>query len=317
MPRGYPHDMHPPISRRTALKTVAGVAAASWLGPRLGASAAAPPFSFRYALASSLYGVMPLAEILPEVRKSGAEHIDIWPRVHGNQREQVEEMGHEKFAALLEQHKVKVGIVTRYDLGPMKAVQDLPFVKAFGIKTIVTGSGGPAGLSGDDLKKAIATFLEKMKPHAAAAAETGAVIAIENHARALIESPDSIRWLAEMAKFDGIGIAYAPYHLPQEPELLAKLIEEMGPRLSVFYAWQHGKGSGGKMTKDEEMQQMPGRGPLDFGPMVKALKNIGFSGWTSVFMHPYPRGIAILPTAAESTAAVNAGRKYLEELSKG
>lgn len=303
------------MSRRGVLRTFAGAAMACAVGER--GAAAAPGFSFRYALASSLYGVMPLEEILPEVAKTGAEHLDIWPKVHGNQREQVEEMGHEKFAALLEKHKLKVGIVTRYDLGPVKCVQDLPFVKKFGIKTIVTGSGGPAGLAGEDLKKAMAAFVEKMKAHAAAAAEAGAVIAIENHARALLESPDSIRWLAEMATMDGIGIAYAPYHLPQDPQLLAKLIEEMGPKLNVFYAWQHGKGSGGKMTKEEEMLQMPGRGPLDFGPMVKALRKIGFAGWTSIFMHPFPRGISILPTAAESTAAVNAGRKYLEDLVKG
>ena len=51
------------------------------------------PFELNYILASCMYGTTPLAEIVPEVKKSGNEHIDIWPRVHGNQREQVEVHG--------------------------------------------------------------------------------------------------------------------------------------------------------------------------------------------------------------------------------
>ena len=39
-------------------------------------------------------------------------------------------------------------------------------------------------------------------------------------------------------------------------------------------------------------------------PLLKALKDIGYRGWTSVFMHPFPRGFPILPTAAETTAAL-------------
>ena len=57
------------------------------------------PFELNYILASCMYGTLPLAEIVPEVQKIGSEHIDIWPRVHGNQREQVESMGNEAFAA--------------------------------------------------------------------------------------------------------------------------------------------------------------------------------------------------------------------------
>ena len=51
------------------------------------------PFKLSYILASCMYGTMPLVEIVSEVPKIGSQHIDIWPRVHGNQREQVESMG--------------------------------------------------------------------------------------------------------------------------------------------------------------------------------------------------------------------------------
>jgi sugar phosphate isomerase/epimerase len=67
------------------------------------------------------------------------------------------------------------------------------------------------------------------------------------------------------------------------------------------------------MPKDEELQQMPGRGKLDFTPLLKALKDIRYEGFTEIFMHPTPRGIPILPTAAEVTAEINRSREYLEK----
>ena len=46
-------------------------------------------FRLNYILSSCMYGTLPLGTIVPEVSKTGAEQLDIWPRVHGNQREQL------------------------------------------------------------------------------------------------------------------------------------------------------------------------------------------------------------------------------------
>ena len=79
----------------------------------------------------------------------------------------------------------------------------------------------------------------------------------------------------------------------------------------MFYAWQHGKGSG-KLPKQDELLQMPGRGPLDFGPIVSALAQTSYAGFVSIFMHPFPRGIPILGTTAEVSAEINRARRYIE-----
>ena len=179
---------------------------------------------------------------------------------------------------------------------------------------LVTGSGGPKGLTGADLKAAVAKSVEELKPTAAAAAAAGVTVAIENHANALIESPDSLRWFAERCPDKGLGVAFAPYHLPQDSGLLAGLIRDLGSKLAVFYAWQHGKGSQTTQSRDDEQQQLPGRGPLDFGPLVAALKAVRFGGYTEVFMHPYPRGRAIDPTPREVTATLNQARAVLDKL---
>ena len=90
------------------------------------------------------------------------------------------------------------------------------------------------------------------------------------------------------------------------------LFRTLGERMLMFYAWQHGKGSG-KLPKQDELLQMPGRGELDFTPIVRALKQIDYTGYTSIFMHPVPRGIPILPTATKTTDEINRARTYLEK----
>ena len=274
------------------------------------------PFELNYILASCMYGTTPLAEIVPEVKKSGSEHIDIWPRVHGNQREQVESMGNDAFAALLATHGVGLGISTRFDLGPFGLAEEMMFAQEFGASLIVTGSTGPKGLVGEELRAAVADFAEALKPHIAAAEKHDITISIENHGSALIESPDSMKWLIELTDSPHLGIALAPYHLPDDAQLVAQLIKDLGQGLALFYAWQHGMGCHEKLPKEQELMQMPGRGSLDFSPILSALKKINYSGWTEIFMHPVPRGIPILDSTADVTSEINRAQRYLDELAQ-
>jgi sugar phosphate isomerase/epimerase len=273
--------------------------------------AAVPAFSPKYILGSCLYGYMDVATIVPEVAKIGASAIDIWPKVHGNQREQLDEMGEAKFAELLKQHNVKLGCITQYKLGPFKLQDEMRLASRFGCQTMVTGGEGPKGLAGDDLKKAVREFVEKLKPHLEVAAQLGITIAIENHAKNIIESPDSLKWLVEFRPSRHLGVALAPYHLPQDEKLLADLIRSLGDGIAVFYAWQHGDGCMTKLPKEQELKQMPGRGTLDFKPLLAALRDINYRGWTEIFMHPVPRGVPILDTASAVTAEINLARGYL------
>ena len=301
-------------TRREFCKTLTAAGAAMLCGGTTRAAEDASGFKPRYILGSCMYGTMPLAEILPEVRKTGAEHIDIWPAVHGNQREQIEQMGHDAFHALLTDHDVKLGMVTRYDLGLERLHEEMPFAAEFGAKILIAGSGGPKGLAGEELKMAVRKLVENLQPQLNAAEKHGIVIGVENHSGSLVDSPDAVRWLGEFAAGKPVGIALAPYHLPQDPALLASLITDLGDRLVHFYAWQHGMGCMTKLPKEQELLQMPGRGDLDFAPIVAALDKINYAGWTEIFMHPVPRGIPILDTAAEVTAEINRAREYLEAL---
>ncbi|MBC8245572.1 MAG: TIM barrel protein [Verrucomicrobia bacterium] len=301
------------LSRRQFLKLAAlGGATAGVIPPALAKGA----FKLNYILSSSMYGTLPLSTIMPEVEKTGASTIDIWPRVHGSQREQMEEMGHDQFRALLKQHDVRLGCITRYDLGPYNLQPEMKVCAKLGGDLLICGGSGPKGLSGGSLKNAVRMFAEKMKPHAEAAEAAGVKIGIENHSSNLINTPDSLKWLLEFSPSKTIGIAMAPYHLEslgQAATDLAKLVKQLGNRLFMFYAWQHGMGCMKKLPKEQELLQMPGRGKLDFTPIIRSLKSFDYSGYTAIFMHPVPRGIPILPTAAKTTAEINRARSYLEK----
>ncbi|MBI5773685.1 MAG: TIM barrel protein [Verrucomicrobia bacterium] len=303
---------HNYVSRRAFLQTFAAASAVPAL------IAAPAPFRLRYLLSSAMYGEMPLDVILPEVAKTGSEAIDIWCKVHGNQREQITEMGDDAFAALLRQHKVKLGVSTRYPLGPTGLADEMTWMKKFGGGIIVTGSKGPREPAGEAAKTAMKAFLETMKPHVAKAEENGVTIALENHDKQLLYHPDSLRYFAEFNKSKHLGVAFALHHLHQWAEQIPALIRDLGPRQIPFiYFQEHSEGIRVKVAKEIEMKQMPGfGGGLDYRPIVKALRNINYGGYVEIFMHPTPRGIPILPTVPEITAAIIKSRAYVEKCLK-
>ena len=270
-------------------------------------------FALNYMLASCMYGYMYVGEILPEVAKCGAMHLDLWPKKHGNQREQLTDLGEVRFAELLQKHNVKLGCITQYALGPFGLTEEFQLARRFGCELIVTGGEGPKGLAGAELKSAVSAFVERMKPHLAVAEQNNVTVAIENHANNLFDSADSLRYLRDLSPSKHLKVGLAPYHLPQDAEQLGTLIRDLGESIAMFYAWQHGNGCMTRLPKEEELLQLPGRGPLDFAPLLKALRDIEYCGWTEIFMHPVPRGIPILETAEDVTREINRSRDYLAE----
>lgn len=299
-------------NRRAFCRAIAGSAA---LLPAPAFALRKEQWTPRYVLASCMYGKTPLTEILPEVKKTGAVGLDLWPLPHGNQREQVDELGQARFAELLTAHDVRLEMVTRFDLGPFKLQDELRAASRMGAKLVVCGAVGPQGSQGAELKAAVAKFVEQLEPTLAVAAECGMTIGIENHDHNLIDTADSMRYLADLCADRPLGIALAPYHMPQDAAAIAMLIADLGPRLVHFYAWQHGRGSRTKQPRADELRQLPGRGPLDFAPLLTALARIDYHGLTEIFMHPFPRGVPIMDTTAEVTGEINRARDSLAKAS--
>jgi sugar phosphate isomerase/epimerase len=209
---------------------------------------------------------------------------------------------------------VKLGVSTRYPLGPLKLQEEMAWVKKHGGRMVLCGSTGPRDPEGLAAKEAVKKFLEDMKQHVAKAEELGVTIAIENHVGQAIYHPDSLRYFADFNRSSNLGIAFAPHHLFRWPDEIPKLIRDLGAKQIPFiYFQEHSEGMMKKTSKEIEMQQLPGLGRLDYRPIVRALRDIGFTGYVEIFMHPTPRGVPILPTAAEITVAINKSREYVEK----
>lgn len=285
------------------------------------AAEAATDWKPRYVLSSAMYGDMTVDTVLGEVKKAGCDSVDIWRKVHGTQREQIEEMGDEAFQALLKKHGIPLGVSTCYPLGPFKQDEEMRWVKKNGGLMTICGTGnmGEKNPQGSEAKKQVRTFFEKLKPHYELAEELGITMALENHGNSMLSHPDSIRYFIELNPSTRVGIAFAPHHLHDFIEEIPKLIREIGAEQMPFiYFQEHHPSSKKTMAKEEELKQLPGFGSLDYGPILAAMREIKFSGLAEIFMHPTPRGVPVLPEAAEITAVINKSRAYLDEcLAKG
>jgi sugar phosphate isomerase/epimerase len=270
----------------------------------------------RYVLSSAMYGSLPVEQVLASVKKTGAESVDIWRKVHATHREQISEMGDEKFQKLLKRHDSKMSISTCYPLGPFRQDAELRWVKKNGGRMTVCGSGsmGEKDPKGAEAKRQVKAFFEKLKPHYELAGELGVTMVIENHKNSMLSSPDSIRYFGELNPSKNVGVAFAPHHLYDAIEEIPNLIRELGQEnIPFIYFQEHHPSSKTKMQKEDELKQLPGYGALDYVPIIAALKEIHFDGLAEIFMHPVPRGIPVLPTAEEINAVINKSRAYLTE----
>ena len=77
-------------------------------------------FRLHYVLSSAMYGTLPLEQVLASVKKTGANTVDIWRKVHATHREQITEMGDEEFQDLLNKHNTEMSVSTCYPLGPFR-----------------------------------------------------------------------------------------------------------------------------------------------------------------------------------------------------
>ena len=210
-------------TRREFVTGAAALAAGTTFG-RLTQAESKKKFRLNYIVGACMYGTKPLAEILPEVRKCGASTVEFWARPHGNQREQVDELGVGAVQELLKKNKVRLGSMTCFKYGVFGMQPEMKLVKALGGDMVICNTVGPRNLKGEALKTAVKALAEKLKPHVAAAEKIGVRIGIENHSGTIINSPESQLMLMDLLPSAHIGMALAGYHMPQDPGLILSLI---------------------------------------------------------------------------------------------
>ena len=224
--------------------------------------------------ASSIcYSSLPIEQACERIAALGFDRIDIWaPFGHCRHLEDVKKrLGVDGLKTLLKKHKLGISAFTFYGHEFNEYAELLGQVGGgVGIRESVYEVVKPK-----ELTSKMKVFIESLKPLVELAEKNKSFLAIENHGSALLSSPDSFKAFIDINTSKHLGIALAPYHLQVIKASVPEVIRICGKQLFFIYAWQHADGMG----------QLPGYGPADFTPWIKALADIKYRHFVNPFMH--------------------------------
>lgn len=257
------------VNRRGFLGSVVGAGA---LAPRLLAAEAKEKWTMRLSTSSNHFRQLPLEEACERVAKLGFEAIDIWSAYQGCKHldDAKDRLGADGLKALLAKHNLKLFAFSTYVGGYAKYAE---LLGAVGGGVAVQGSAGAA--KPEELTERMKKFLEGCKPLVELCEKHSSRLAIENHGGSLLCTLDSFKAFVDLNQSPRLGIALAPYHVQAGKMSVEDAIRACGKQLLFFYAWQHAPG----------VHELPGHGPADFVPWVKALAEVGYAGCVNVFTH--------------------------------
>jgi len=267
------------IGRRGFLK-LAGTAAAlrsSVPAARPGTSDAAEATRWQMRLSTSSihFSELPIEKACERIAGLGFEAIDLWSAHEGcpHLDDIAARLGPEGLKSLLGKHKLKLFAFSVYQGGYARYAELLG--KAGG-GVAIQGSASPC--QPDELRARMRQFVEGLKPLIELAEKNNSYLAIENHGNALLDSLDSLKAFVETNTSPRLGIALAPYHIQAAQASVPEAIRLCGAQLSFFYAWQ----------QQPDVKQLPGVGPADMTPWVRALADVRYRGYVNPFMHGHP-----------------------------
>ena len=295
--RGFDHIL---TRRRFIRQAVAGAGLAA--GASLASSfAAAQPeaqagWRCRLSTSSIMFKDLALEEVCERIAGLGFEAVDIWSDFDKcpHLDDAATRLGPSGLKALLAKHHLQLCAFSVYAGGFPKYAELLGGV---GGGVAVQSSAGPC--KPEELTAKMREFFEGLKPLIELAEKYNSRLAIENHVKALLDTRDSFKAFVDLNTSPRVGIALAPYHLQAGGTSVEETIRTCGRQLLFFYAWQN----------QPEMGQLPGRGPTDFTPWLRALAQVNYGGFVNAFMHGHVE-------ADTMSAALGKSRDYLKQCAK-
>ncbi len=292
--------MNEDLNRRNFLKAAgmsgAAVITAQALSTRARGSGTGKKWRMRLSTSSIHFMGLPIEQACERIAGLGFEAIDIWSAHQGcpHLDDVAKRLGAEGLNEVLAKNRLKLFAFSVYQGGYERYAELLG--KAGG-GVAVRGSSGPC--KPEELTARMRKFLDGLKPLAELAEKHNSYLAIENHGNALLCSQDSFKAFVDNNTSPRLGIALAPYHVQRQKESVTEAIRICGKQLLFFYAWQSYKGP----------EQLPGVGPTDMTPWMRALADIRYRGYVNPFMHGHPEANVMAVNLAKS-------RDYLKECHK-
>lgn len=265
---------HP--TRRRFLKTVAiGGATVPVIRASAREAGAGATWRMRLSTSSIHYMQLPIEQACERIAKLGFEAIDVWS-AHENcphLDDVAKRLGPDGLKRLLAKHGLKLLAFSVYSGGYAKYAELLG--KAGG-GVAIQGSAGAC--KPNELTARMRQFIQGLKPLVELAEKHDSYLAIENHGHALLDSLDSLKAFVDTNRSPRLGIALAPYHVQAIKASVPEAIRICDRQLLFFYVWQNQPGP----------MQLPGVGPTDMTPWIKALAEIRYGGYVNPFMHGHP-----------------------------
>lgn len=287
------------MTRRGFLRAGGGLAMWSLL-PALGDGSGGKTGAWRprLALSSVMFSQLTLEAFCRQAEKLGFKGIDLWGPF-GNCRHLAEarELGAKSWKKLLAKHRLEVACYTTY----RTAGHDEGFP---GFAEFIGASGGGlvvresqyGTFAADELEAHMRKFFETLQPEIELARKHRVRLVIENHSDALLDTLASFQAFTKLNPApEVVGIGLAIYHLQARKVPVEEAIRACGKQLMFVYGWQQGRG----------LAQLPGHGPAEFAPWLRALAQQDYGHWISPFMHGEQ-------PVEEMAAAVTKACRYLE-----
>ncbi len=286
--------------RRFIQHTVAGAGMASGAlligGCAADRSAARRGWRCRLSTSSILFKDLSLEEACGRIAGLGFEAVDIWSAYDKcpHLDDALSRLGPAGLKAVVEKHRLELCAFSVYVGGYAKYAELLGGV---GGGVAIQGSTGPC--KPEELTARMRAFFESLKPQIELAEKHNSRLAIENHGNALLDSLDSFKAFVDLNPSPRVGIALAPYHVQATGASVEEAIRICGRQLLFFYAWQ----------KEPELRQLPGYGPADCTPWLRALAQANYRGFVNPFMHGHVEAETMAVALAKS-------RDYLRQCAK-
>lgn len=158
-------------------------------------------------------------------------------------------------------------------------VASLRLAKKLGAKCITTEPGGPLD-EGMSRAKAMDIFVEGLKEALKRAEDENVLLLVEPEPGLLIENADQFVELASRINSPMFGLNFDVGHFFCVGDPLPQTVE----RLKKWTRHYHLEDIAASRVHEH---LVPGRGAIEFGPLLGSIRGSGYDGWLTVELYPY------------------------------
>jgi sugar phosphate isomerase/epimerase len=155
----------------------------------------------------------------------------------------------------------------------------LTLAKELGAPCITTEPGGPVE-KGASWQAALKLFVEMIKPVAEHAEKEGVLLLVEPEPELLIETAEQFQEFMRHIDSPAVGMNFDIGHAYCVKDDPATTI----PRVAKYIRHFHLEDIAATRV---HQHLIPGDGAIDFAPALKAIRDIGYTGWVTIELYPY------------------------------